>query len=169
MADRRKSHCPVPRFRSLILGTKRGGIHAPSNRHRNRHSARRHVRQRGDGGGCLDRSLQPTATTQPSVKPLSAKDAGARYGEAAGAVLVCYGLKITPQVAELRGRYQGADLAEFDAQAGKVLKAWRETLNCEHAEGPNDCKVSQQWSCRQAMQEIGPSGSEVRGLVEPTN
>ncbi len=112
---------------------------------------------------------QPTATTQPSVKPLSAKDAGARYGEAAGAVLVCYGLKITPQVAELRGRYQGADLAEFDAQAGKVLKAWRETLNCEHAEGPNDCKVSQQWSCRQAMQEIGPSGSEVRGLVEPTN
>ena len=113
--------------------------------------------------------LQPTATTQPSVKPLSAKDAGARYGEAAGAVLVCYGLKITPQVAELRGRYQGADLAEFDAQAGKVLKAWRETLNCEHAEGPNDCKVSQQWSCRQAMQEIGPSGSEVRGLVEPTN
>ena len=113
--------------------------------------------------------IQPTATTQPSVKPLSAKDAGARYGEAAGAVLVCYGLKITPQVAELRGRYQGADLAEFDAQAGKVLKAWRETLNCEHAEGPNDCKVSQQWSCRQAMQEIGPSGSEVRGLVEPTN
>jgi hypothetical protein len=111
--------------------------------------------------------LQPTATTQPSVKPLSAKDAGARYGEAAGAALVCYGLKITPQVAELRGRYQGADLAEFDAQAGKVLKAWRETLNCEHAEGPNDCKVSQQWSCRQAMQEIGPSGSELRGLVEP--
>ena len=113
--------------------------------------------------------LQPAATTQPSVKPLSPKDAGARYGEAAGAVLVCYGLKITPQVAELRGRYQGADLAEFDAQAGKVLKAWRETLDCEHAEGPNDCKVSQQWSCRQAMQEIGPSGSEVRGLVEPRN
>jgi len=113
--------------------------------------------------------LQPAATAQPSVKPLSPKDAGARYGEAAGAVLVCYGLKITPQVAELRGRYQGADLAEFDAQAGKVLKAWRETLDCEHAEGPNDCKVSQQWSCRQAMQEIGPSGSEVRGLVEPRN
>ena len=113
--------------------------------------------------------LHPAATTQPSVKPLSPKDAGARYGEAAGAALVCYGLKITPQVAELRGRYQGADLAEFDAQAGKVLKAWREALNCEHAEGPNDCKVSQQWSCRQAMQEIGPSGSEVRGLVEPKN
>lgn len=110
--------------------------------------------------------LLPTATTQPSAKQLSAREAGARYGEAAGAVLVCNGLKITAQVAELRGRYQGADLAEFDAQAGKVLQAWREALNCEHAEGPKDCQVSQQWSCRQAMREIGPSGSEVRGLVE---
>ena len=113
--------------------------------------------------------LQPAATTQPSTKPLSAREAGARYGEAAGAALVCYGIKITPQMAELRGRYQGADLAEFDAQAGKILQAWREALNCEHAEGPNDCKVSQQWSCRQAIQEIGPSGSVVQGLVEPKN
>ena len=109
------------------------------------------------------------ATTQPQTKPLSAKEAGARYGEAAGAVLVCYGLKITPQVADLRARYQGDDLTEFDAQAGKILKVWRETLNCQHADGPSDCKVSQQWSCRQAMEEIGPSGSAVRGLVEPKN
>src|SRR5665647_208382 len=101
------------------------------------------------------------------TKPLTAKDAGARYGEAAGAALVCYGLKITSQVAELRARYQGADLAEFDAQAGKILQAWRSTLTCEQADGPNDCKVSQQWSCKQALEEIGPSGSAVRGLVVP--
>lgn len=110
--------------------------------------------------------LQPASTT-PDAKPLSAKDAGARYGEAAGAALVCSGLVITPRVAELRGRYQGADLAEFDAQAGKILQAWRDTLSCKHAEGPSDCRVSQQWSCRQALQEIGPSGSALRGLVEP--
>ena len=117
----------------------------------------------------VDAHIYPAATMQSESKPLTAKEAGARYGEAAGAALVCSGLKITPQVAELRARYQGDDLTEFDAQAGKILKSWRETLSCEHAEGPNDCKVSQQWSCRQAMQEIGPSGSEVRGLVEPTN
>jgi hypothetical protein len=106
--------------------------------------------------------------TSPTETPsLSAKDAGARYGEAAGAVLVCYGLKITPRVAELRARYEGDELAEFDAQAGKILSAWRETLNCTHADGPNDCKVSQQWSCRLAVQEIGPAGSKVPGLVEP--
>ena len=114
------------------------------------------------------RPLLHSASTAPAdAKPLSAKDAGARYGEAAGAALVCYGLRITPQVAELRARYQGADQAEFDAQASKILQAWRGTLNCEQADGPNDCKVSQQWSCRQALQEIGPSGSAVRGLVEP--
>ena len=114
----------------------------------------------------VDAHIYPAATMQSESKSLTAKEAGARYGEAAGAALVCSGLKITPQVAELRARYQGDDLTEFDAQAGKILKSWRETLNCEHAEGPNDCKVSQQWSCREAMQEIGPSGSAVRGLVE---
>lgn len=111
-------------------------------------------------------SLQPVSAT-PDAKPLSAKDAGARYGEAAGAALVCSSLKITPRVAELRARYQGADLVEFDVQAGKILQAWRDTLNCQHAEGPSDCRVSQQWSCRQALQEIGPAGSALRGLVEP--
>jgi hypothetical protein len=111
--------------------------------------------------------LRPASTAPADAKPLSAKDAGARYGEAAGAVLVCSGLRITPQVADLRARYQGADLAEFDTQAGKILQAWREALNCQHSDGPSDCKVSQQWSCRQALQEIGPGGSAVRGLVEP--
>jgi hypothetical protein len=109
------------------------------------------------------------STTPGETASLTAKDAGARYGEAAGAALVCYGLKITPQVAELRARYQGAELAEFDAQATKILRAWQDARNCEHADGPNDCKVSQQWSCRQAVQEIGPSGSALPGLVEPKN
>lgn len=118
----------------------------------------------GMAAGASLQAASPATDVNPS---LSAKDAGARYGEAAGAALVCYGLRITPQVAELRGRYQGDALAEFDAQAGKILEAWRETLSCVHAEGPNDCKVSQQLSCRQALQEIGPAGSAVRGLVEP--
>jgi hypothetical protein len=113
-------------------------------------------------------SLQLVSTT-PDGKPLPAKEAGARYGEAAGAALVCPGLQITPRVAELRARYEGDELAEFDAQAGKILQAWRSTLDCEHAEGPNDCRLSQQWSCRQALQEIGPGGTAVRDLVEPKN
>ena len=119
------------------------------------------------GSGAIAAAGVGTSPTE--IPGLSAKDAGARYGEAAGAVLVCYGLKITPRVAALRARYRGDELAEFDAQAGKILSAWRETLNCTHADGPNDCKVSQQWSCQQAVQEIGPAGSKVPGLVEPKN
>ncbi len=96
-----------------------------------------------------------------------ARDAGRRAGEAAGAALVCYGLRITEKVTELRSRYRGDDLAEFDEQARKVLQAWQATKTCENASGPNECKVSQQWSCLQALREIGPSGSAASGLVEP--
>lgn len=106
-------------------------------------------------------------TSLPDTPSMAAKEAGARYGEAAGAVLVCYGLQMTQEVAKLRDRYQGDDLAEFDAQAGKILSAWRDTLNCTHSDGLEDCKVSQQFSCRQALQEIGPGGNKVPGLVEP--
>lgn len=109
------------------------------------------------------------ASALAGVSQLPAKDAGARFGEAAGAALVCYGLKITPEATKLRDRYQGEELATFDAEATKILSAWRETLNCTHADGPNDCKVSQQWSCRQAMEEVGPRGNKVPGLVEPKN
>lgn len=83
------------------------------------------------------------------------------------AALLCYGLRITDRVTELRARYQGADLAEFDLEAGKVLEAWRMARTCERANGPNECKVSQQWNCLQALREIGPEGSAVPGLVEP--
>lgn len=118
-------------------------------------------------GSVATAQIRSIGLSEPSEKALSPKDAGARYGEAAGAALVCYGLKITPRVADLRARYQGADLDEFDAQAGKILQAWREALDCQHADGPNDCKISQQWSCRQALQEIGPAGTALRGLLEP--
>lgn len=109
------------------------------------------------------------AAAPRSTAKLSARDAGARYGEAAGAILVCDGLRITDRVAELRALYQGDELTDFDAQAGKILQAWRDTLNCEHADGPADCRVSRQWSCRQALQEIGPSGTALQGLIEPKN
>jgi hypothetical protein len=71
------------------------------------------------------------------------------------------------EVTVLRSKYRGHDLAEFDEQAAKTLQAWQATRTCENANGPNECKVSQQWSCLQAVQEIGPGGSAVRGLVEP--
>jgi hypothetical protein len=70
-------------------------------------------------------------------------------------------------VAELRSKYQGDALTEFDEQAAKTLQAWQATKTCQHANGPNECKVSQQWSCLQAIQEVGPGGSAVSGLVEP--
>jgi len=108
--------------------------------------------------------VQMASTTHPPGA-LSAKDAGARYGQAAGAALVCSDLQITPRVAELRARYHGDELGEFDTQAGKVLKAWRQAQTCELADGPDGCRLSQRWSCQQALKDIGPDGVVVRGLV----
>jgi hypothetical protein len=111
-------------------------------------------------------SLAQEAQTQSNLLP--ATEAGRRFGEAAGAAVLCYGLRIrTDKVAELRSKYRADALAKFDEQAAKTLQAWQAAKTCENANGPNECKVSQQWSCLQAVQEIGPDGSAVPGLVEP--
>jgi len=117
---------------------------------------------------CLSTTLALAQEAQGQPNSLPAAEAGRRFGEAAGAALLCYGLRIrTDQVTELRSKYRGHDLAEFDEQAAKTLQAWQATRTCENANGPNECKVSQQWSCLQAVQEIGPGGTTVPGLVEP--
>ena len=117
---------------------------------------------------CLSTTLALAQEAQGQPNSLPAAEAGRRFGEAAGAALVCYGLRIRiDQVTELRSKYRGHDLAEFDEQAAKILQAWQATRTCENANGPNECKVSQQWSCLQAVQEIGPGGTTVPGLVEP--
>ncbi len=116
---------------------------------------------------CLSTSLSLAQEAQEQPNRLLPAEAGRRFSEAAGAALLCYGLRIrTDQVAELRSKYRGDALTEFDEQAAKTLQAWQATKTCEHANGPNECKVSQQWSCLQAVQEIGPGGSAVPGLVE---
>jgi len=117
---------------------------------------------------CLSTSLSLAQEAQKQPTRLPAAEAGRRFGEAAGAALLCYGLRIrTDEVAELRSKYRGDALTEFDEQAAKTLQAWQATETCENANGPNECKVSQQWSCLQAIQEVGPGGSAVSGLVEP--
>ena len=117
---------------------------------------------------CLSTTLALAQEAQGHLNSLPAAEAGRRFGEAAGAALVCYGLRIRiDQVTELRSKYRGHDLAEFDEQAAKILQAWQATRTCENANGPNECKVSQQRSCLQAVQEIGPGATTVPGLVGP--
>lgn len=117
---------------------------------------------------CLLACLCLQATESVSgegVSILSPREAGARYGQAAGAEIVCYGLKATNRTEELRARYRDADLTEFQTEAAKVLDAWKKTATCENAYGPNPCKLSHVWSCQAALKEIGPEGTAVPGLV----
>ena len=79
---------------------------------------------------------------------------------------MCYWLKATKRVDELRSRYREAGASEFDAEAAKTLRAWQVSAICKDAGGPNQCRLSITWSCQQAMKEIGPEGTVVPGLVE---
>jgi hypothetical protein len=98
--------------------------------------------------------------------PSNPREAGARYGQAAGVALVCYGMRTTGASEVLRANYKGDDLAAFTDQADRILTMWKDTHSCKNAKGPNECRLSQAFSCAEALKEIGPAGSKLRGLVE---
>ena len=117
-----------------------------------------------------------TATAEPSadaltsaraaVAGLTPKDAGARYGQALGAVEICIGAKVTDRASALNSVYSGADLEAFKAQAAKIYDAWIKVKNCVRQDDPNQCKVIMDESCAAAIAEIGPAGTAIPGLLE---
>ena len=108
-----------------------------------------------------------TVQARPALMvPDNPREAGARYGQAAGVALLCYGMKTTALSEELKSKYQGEALAAFNDQAERIVVMWKDTLSCEHAGGPNQCRLSQAFSCAEAMKEIGPNGSKLPGLVD---
>ena len=114
---------------------------------------------------------EPVAATAAPAKavlmvPENPREAGARYGQAAGVALVCYGMRITGAPEMLKTKYQGEALAAFNDQAERILGMWKDTLSCKKAGGPNQCRLSQAFSCAEAMKEIGPNGKKLPGLVE---
>lgn len=95
----------------------------------------------------------------------SPREDGARYGQAIGATLMCYKLETTDELAALKTRYSGSELNVFSAEAEKIVAAWRAVQTCKTAGGPNSCRLTQVWSCEEAVREIGPNGSALPGLV----
>ncbi|MEQ1576807.1 MAG: hypothetical protein ABL894_04065 [Hyphomicrobium sp.] len=115
------------------------------------------------------RAQEQTAAATPAVEikvPSNPREAGARYGQAAGVALLCYGMRTTGAAEVLKSKYQGEALAAFTDQAERILGMWKDTLSCKHAGGPNQCRLSHAYSCAEAMKEIGPNGSKLAGLVE---
>ena len=97
---------------------------------------------------------------------LTPKDAGARYGQALGAVEVCIGSKVSEKASALNSVYSGAELEAFKAQAAKVYDAGIKVKNCVHAIDPNQCRIIMEESCAAALSEIGPSGTALPELLE---
>lgn len=100
------------------------------------------------------------------AESLSAKAAGARYGQALGAVEICIGAKLTNQAQALKAAHAGDDLRAFELEAAKVFDSWRRVKACVRPGDPNECKIIMDRSCQAAVDEIGREGSAVRGLIE---
>jgi hypothetical protein len=122
-------------------------------------------------------SLLPASTGQAAetdAKPAAfgdltnPRDAGIRYGQAAGMSAVCLDMKPTAKAEALSNAFTGADLEKFKVQAETVLQSWKKTLSCAHKVDPNPCRLAHQMSCKEAFKEIGPGGSVAPGLVEMT-
>lgn len=105
-------------------------------------------------------------TASEAAETMTARQAGARHGQALGVALVCYGLHTTPEINKLASKYRGSDADDFKAQSEKVLLTWKDATSCKSAGGPNECRLLHEWSCRDAVREIGPNGTAVPGLVE---
>jgi hypothetical protein len=96
----------------------------------------------------------------------SALEAGARYGQALGALEVCYGSKLTDKVKALEVSFTGADQDKFKTQAAKIFEMWQKVKGCTNQRDPNQCKIIMDKSCLAAENEIGQTGTAMPGLVE---
>jgi hypothetical protein len=112
-------------------------------------------------------SAEEKATAPAAAAPIvTAKDAGARYGQALGAVEVCFGSKVTDKATALETSYSGGDQEAFKAQAAKIFEAWHKVKACADQVDPNRCKIIMDKSCLAAEAEIGSAGTAMPGLVE---
>lgn len=113
-------------------------------------------------------------TAESDVKPpafsdlSNPRDAGIRYGQAAGMAAVCLDMKPTEKAEALSNAFSGPELEKFKIQAETVLQSWKKTLTCAHKVDPNPCRLAHQMSCKEAFKEIGPTGTVAPGLVELT-
>lgn len=112
-------------------------------------------------------SAEPTKSETNKVADLSnPRDAGVRYGQAAGMSAVCENMQPTQKAEALASAFSGEDLETFKVQAESVLQSWKKTLTCTHTNDPNPCRLAHQISCREGLKEIGPAGTIAPGLVE---
>ena len=104
--------------------------------------------------------------TAPDGRAMTAKLAGAHYGQALGAIEVCPGATLTNSGKALETSYSGAARESFMAAAASVYQSWRKVRRCADTLDPNPCKIILDESCAAAAAEIGPRGRVLPGLVD---
>lgn len=119
-------------------------------------------------GVALAAVLVSAAFAQSGATKLSAREAGARYGQAVGAGLSCREAKTAKDASDLQDQFTGVELAEFQKEAALVVSLWKKSLSCEDMREINMCRVMKERNCRDALREIGPRGTAYPGLLDQT-
>lgn len=111
-------------------------------------------------------AITALASQQACADESDPKVAGTRYGQALGAIEICHTLELTDKAKTLKAGFDGNELSVFDRQATEIFDAWRKVRGCANATDPNQCKIIMDRSCVAALQEIGPNGTAISGLLE---
>lgn len=111
-------------------------------------------------------AAEAQTATAPDGSAMTAKRAGAHYGQALGAIEVCPGATLTKSGKALETSYSGAAHERFMAAAASVYQSWRKVRHCADTLDPNPCKIILDESCAAAAAEIGPRGNVLPGLVD---
>lgn len=112
-----------------------------------------------------------SALPSDAGEPPAPNDSGAFYGVALAAAELCPGGVLTEQAKELPGKVDANARAAFQELADKTLAGWRSLFACREADPENGrpntgCRRAKLMSCRQAWIDLGPEGTQMRGMID---
>lgn len=114
--------------------------------------------------------LGVTAGADPLPQPKTPVEHGQLYGLALAAAEFCPGGIVTDKAKAYAAEFKGADGEVFNAEATKIVEAWRSGTKCPEAEMDRQqltmCRTAHLRNCRAAWIQLGTEGSMRQGFID---
>lgn len=112
----------------------------------------------------------PAVMAEPLPQPQTVAEKGQLYGLALAAAEFCPAGVITDKAKAFAAEVQGADAAVFQAEADKIVAAWRLGTKCSELELDQNqlamCRTAHLRNCRAAWIQLGPDGNVRPGFID---
>lgn len=114
--------------------------------------------------------LAAAAGADPLPQPKTPAEHGQLYGLALAAAEFCPGGIVTDKGKAYAAEFKGADGDVFNAEATKIVEAWRLGTKCPEIEMDRQqlamCRTAHLRNCRAAWIQLGPDGSVRPGFID---